>query len=321
MATDAHDLTVVIPAYKAEAFIARAITSVLEQPDVRPEIIVVVDGVCDRTAEIAGRFPCVTVLVNETNQGAPAARNRGLAAATAPFVLFLDADDYVEGPLLHGLLAVAMWDDLDLGFGRGFRQWTDGRREEIAAPTSRDRMGILREWLSNRFVPPCSVLWRGSFLRGIGGWKEGLVKNQDGELVWRALLAGSRVGYSHEGIGIYVQHKGQGRVTAGRDAAKLRSILQTADWLVSELEKNGRLDESMRRALVGHLYGNMCQSFLWGHGDIATEFEARWRQLGGRRHQGSWLHRVASNILGLRRKQKLSNQIRLLMSGSTRVNS
>jgi glycosyltransferase involved in cell wall biosynthesis len=321
MATDAHDLTVVIPAYKAEAFIARAITSVLEQPDVRPEIIVVVDGVCDGTAEIAGRFPCVTVLVNETNQGAPGARNRGLAAATAPFVLFLDADDYVEGSLLHGLLAVAMRDDLDLGFGRGFWQLSDGRREVIAAPTSRDDMGILREWLSDRFVPPCSVLWRASFLRGIGGWKEGLVKNQDGELVWRALLAGSRVAYGQAGSGIYVQHQGQTRITAGRDAAKLRSILQTADWLISELEKKGKLDEPMRRALIGHLYGGMCQSFLWGHDDVGTEFETRWRQLGGRRHQGSWLHRVASNILGLRRKQKLSNLIRFPLSALRKINS
>jgi glycosyltransferase involved in cell wall biosynthesis len=321
MRSGAPDISVVIPAYRAEAFIGRAIRSALDQPGVRPEIIVIVDGIFDRTPDIAAQFPTAEVLINGANQGAPAARNRGLSVASAPFVLFLDADDFVEGPLLRGLLAVARRDDLDLVLGRGLRQWTDGRREEIAAPTSRDRMGILREWLSNRFVPSCSVLWRGSFLRGIGGWKGGLVKNQDGELVWRALLAGSRVGYSHEGIGIYVQHKGQGRVTAGRDAAKLRSILQNADWLVSELEKNGKLDESMRRALVGHLYGNMCQSFLWGHGDIATEFEARWRQLGGRRHQGSWLHRAASNILGLRRKQKLSNQIRLLMSGSTKVNS
>ena len=108
-------ISVVVPAYQAEAFIARAVTSLLEQPDVRLEIIVVVDGVYDRTAAIAARFPGVAVLVNEENRGAPAARNRGLAAAAAAFVLFLHADAYMEGPRLSRHLDTA---EVDLEAGR-----------------------------------------------------------------------------------------------------------------------------------------------------------------------------------------------------------
>jgi glycosyltransferase involved in cell wall biosynthesis len=87
-------VTVVIPAYHAERFIARAIQSVLDQPGIDPEIIVVVDGLVDRTADIARSFPKTRVVINEVNQGAPAARNRGLALAQAPYVMFLDADDW-----------------------------------------------------------------------------------------------------------------------------------------------------------------------------------------------------------------------------------
>jgi glycosyltransferase involved in cell wall biosynthesis len=310
MKVDPPDISVVIPAYRAEAFIARAIQSALDQPDVSPEIIVVVDGVFDRTPAIAATFPKTKVLVNETNQGAPAARNRGLAAATAPFVEFLDADDFLEGPMLSCLLAISRQNQLDIAFGPGVSQSTDGRREEIRAPTSADPMGIIREWLCGRFLPPCSILWRVSFLRRIGGWREGLVRNQDGELVWRALLAGAKPGYSHKGAGIYVQHQAQIRITARRDAQALQSTLRILDWLLSELESSGRLDGPMRRVLVGHLYGGMCQGFLWGHDDVAIEFEDRWRRLGGHRHQGTLLHRFASNVVGLKRKQKFSNRIR-----------
>jgi len=315
MTAESADISVVIPAYKAEAFIGRAIQSVLDQADVDPEVIVVVDGVFDCTPEIATQFPNTKVLVNETNQGAPVARNRGLAEATAPFVGFLDADDFLEGPLLSGLLHIAVRDGLDLVFGRGLWQRPDDRRAAIPAPTSKDPMGIIGEWLSGRFVPNCCILWRASFLRGIGGWKDGIVKNQDGELVWRALLADARVGYSFEGSGIYVQHQAQSRIGARRDAARWHSILEVADWLTSELASRGQLDEAMRQTLIGHLYGSMCQSYLWGADDIAAEFELRWRRLGGRRHQGSWLHRLGANVLGLRRKQRLSNQIRLLRTG------
>jgi glycosyltransferase involved in cell wall biosynthesis len=136
MSIEAADIGVVIPAYKAEAFIARAIASVQEQPYARPEVIVVVDGVYDRTTEAVGRFPCVKVLVNETNRGAPATRNRGLAAVTAPFVLFLDADDYIEAPLLSSLLTAAGRSGLDIAFGAAFSEWTNSRRRAIVGPSS-----------------------------------------------------------------------------------------------------------------------------------------------------------------------------------------
>jgi glycosyltransferase involved in cell wall biosynthesis len=309
MKPDAPDISVVIPAYRAEAFIGRAIQSVLDQPGVNPEIIVVVDGVFDRTPDIAAKFPKTNVLVNDTNLGAPAARNRGLAAATAPFVEFLDADDFLEGPLLSGLLAVCRRDNLDIAFGPGVSQSTDGGREEIKAPASADPMGIIREWLSGRFVPNCSVLWRTSFVRRIGGWKEGLLRNQDAEVVWRGLLEGARLGYSRKGAGVYVQHGEQSRITARRDAQVLISRLRIIDWLLSELESNGRLDEPMIQSLVGHVYGGMRKSFFWGHEEVARECEHRWRRLGGHRHQGTWLHRFASNLIGLRRKEKLSSQL------------
>jgi glycosyltransferase involved in cell wall biosynthesis len=309
MKLDSPDISVVTPAYRAEAFIGRAIQSVLDQPGVNPEIIVVVDGVFDRTPEIAAKYSKTKVLVNETNQGAPAARNRGLAVATAPFVQFLDADDFVEGPLLSGLLAASTQDELDIAFGPCFSQLIDGQRKELNGPTSADPMGFIREWLCCRFLPPCCVLWRTSFVRRIGGWKEGLLRNQDGELVWRCLLAGAKPGYSHEGAGIYVEHHGQARITARWDAQAWQSRLQILDWLFSELKSSGRLDEPMRRVLVNHLYGQMRESFLWGQEDVAIEFEDRWRRFGGRRHQGTWLHRFASTLIGLRRKQKLSKQM------------
>lgn len=308
MKVDTPDISVVIPAYRAEAFLARAIQSVVEQVGVNPEIIVVVDGVYDRTPEIAATFPMTRVLVNEANQGAPEARNRGLAAATAPFVQFLDADDFLEGPLLSGLLSASIQEELDVAFGRVVVQSVDGRRWELNGPRSADPMGIIREWLDFRYVPPCAILWRTSTVRKIGGWKEELAKNQDGELVWRGLLAGAKSGYGCLGAGVYVQHHGP-RITGGRNARMMQSEMQVLDWLVRELTLSGRLDDLMRRALVGHLYHFMCRSLWWGHEAIALEFEERWRRLGGYRHQGTLLHRLVSNLIGLQRKQRLSRHV------------
>ena len=303
-------ISVVIPAYRAEAFIARAVTSLLEQPDVRPEIIVVVDGVYDRTAAIAARFPGVTVLVNEENRGAPAARNRGLAAAAAPFVLFLDADDYVEGPFLRGLLATAEAQALDLVLGPACREWPDGRRDFIRPITSGDRLEILYNWIAGHVVPPCSVLWKRDFLNQIGGWRHDLLRFQDVEVAWRGMLHTQNIAYASiaGGCGVYVQQDGP-RITTRLTPQSLRSGLEVHRWLHAELSARGELSEPIRRALRTRVYNGMALSYIWGCDDIAEEFALTWRELGGARHEGNIPHRLACNIIGLRWKQRLSGSL------------
>jgi glycosyltransferase involved in cell wall biosynthesis len=84
-------VSVIVPAYNEEAFIAEALDSAFAQ-DFRPlEVIVVDDGSTDRTARIASRY--AVQLVRQQNRGPAAARNAGLALARGEYVTILDADD------------------------------------------------------------------------------------------------------------------------------------------------------------------------------------------------------------------------------------
>jgi len=87
--------SVIIPAYNAERYIAKAIESCLSQSYAPREIIVVDDGSTDGTAEIAESFPSpVRVIRLSENMGASVARNRGVQASTGDWLAFLDADDW-----------------------------------------------------------------------------------------------------------------------------------------------------------------------------------------------------------------------------------
>jgi len=89
-------VSIIIPAYNAEAFINDAIESVLAQ-DYRPiEVIVVDDGSSDETAFIAEKFGPPVVCHRQKNGGPPVARNRGLQIARGEYIGFLDADDLYE---------------------------------------------------------------------------------------------------------------------------------------------------------------------------------------------------------------------------------
>jgi glycosyltransferase involved in cell wall biosynthesis len=89
-------VSVVMPAYNSERYIADAIRSLLSQTGVTVEVIVVSDGSTDGTERIVGAMaaedPRIRLLA-EPHRGVAPARNVGLAATTANFITFLDSDD------------------------------------------------------------------------------------------------------------------------------------------------------------------------------------------------------------------------------------
>jgi glycosyltransferase involved in cell wall biosynthesis len=88
-------ISVIIPAFNAERYIAKAIESCLSQTYAPHEIIVIDDASTDGTAAIAESFPPpVRVIRLAENMGVAVARNRGVAASTGDWIAFLDADDW-----------------------------------------------------------------------------------------------------------------------------------------------------------------------------------------------------------------------------------
>lgn len=84
-------VSVVMPAYNHDRFIAAAIESVLDQTVAADEVIVVDDGSTDATAQIIARYP--VSLIRQANQGAHAALNRGLELARGRQVALMNSDD------------------------------------------------------------------------------------------------------------------------------------------------------------------------------------------------------------------------------------
>lgn len=102
-------LSVVIPAYNAEAFIEGTLQSLLKQNSEQMEIIVVDDGSRDATGDIVRRIMDEGGYDNlhlhtQENGGVSTARNAGLLLAKGAYVFFLDADDYVSDSFVPPLL-------------------------------------------------------------------------------------------------------------------------------------------------------------------------------------------------------------------------
>lgn len=87
------NVSVIIPAYNAGRYIARALDSVCNQNCPVAEIIVVDDGSTDNTAELVQGYGKDIIFIRQENRGAAAARNTGVERAQSDYIAFLDADD------------------------------------------------------------------------------------------------------------------------------------------------------------------------------------------------------------------------------------
>lgn len=87
-------VSVVVPLYNKAAYVENTVVSILSQSHPPEEIIVVNDGSTDNGPSLVQAIGDERIrLIHQNNQGPGSARNRGLRAAKAPYIAFLDADD------------------------------------------------------------------------------------------------------------------------------------------------------------------------------------------------------------------------------------
>jgi glycosyltransferase involved in cell wall biosynthesis len=316
MTNTAPSVSVVIPAYHAEPFIARAIQSVLDQPGIEPEIIVVVDGLLDRAADIGKDFPKTQVVVQEVNQGAPVARNRGLALAQAPYVMFLDADDWVKGPLLQGLAEALEVFHADVAFGPRIRYEPGEPTLTVSLhtgdddqPHTIDNVELMMLFLYSSLITPCSTLWRTDFLHRQGGWNESLLKCQDFEIVHRCLIRGAKAALTAKGYGVSYQHDSEHRITLSHSTERWRSQILARSLVVEEAKARGLWNDDLKNAFTREMDRWMRSFVLWADPDIYREAEKFLDSLGGQRPPRSLAHRAGCFLLGVRKKEQLSLKV------------
>ena len=90
-------VSILIPSYNAEHWIAETIESALSQTWDNKEIIIVDDGSTDQTLQIAKKFESTLVkVISQENRGANVARNKALEFAQGDYIQWLDADDVLS---------------------------------------------------------------------------------------------------------------------------------------------------------------------------------------------------------------------------------
>ncbi|KAB7739178.1 glycosyltransferase [Parvibaculum sedimenti] len=180
-------ISVIMPALNAGRFIGPALRSLLREPGVDLDIIVVDDGSTDDTAaiveKIAATHPCIRI-INGPKAGVSRARNAGLAAVSpeSRYITFLDADDHCAPDRIWRQLQL-LKDNPDLEFIIGLVQFF----EEIDEETSRIIEGSKTVTVTG--VQLAAALFRRSVFDRFGGFDEEMPQGEDTDFFMRLLEA------------------------------------------------------------------------------------------------------------------------------------
>lgn len=196
-------LSICIPAYRADRYLAATLDSVRAQTYPHWELLVVEDGSSDLTARIVAEFATtvtqpVRYLRHAENCGLPATRNTGIAAARGDWIALLDSDDLWTPGHLGSLVAIAVRDQADLiHAGSLLFQSETGKLLSVRAPTPDMVAAFPRSlFVGSYIIQPASVLLRKTLWTRVGGFDPAFRYVEDRDMWLRCARAGARFTYS-----------------------------------------------------------------------------------------------------------------------------
>jgi glycosyltransferase involved in cell wall biosynthesis len=218
-------VSVIIPAYNAEACISDALSSVKSQTYQPLEVIVVDDGSTDNTSHlIRNKFPDV-ILVKQSNSGPGTARNNGIHKAKGEFIAFLDADDLWNPDHLFNADRILTENNQLAWYSSASEIRVNNKTVKVLKPLHDSRcINFFRESSKQGFVNSSSVVIRKDVFQKSGMFIPYLKFGEDLNMWFRIALEFPDIGYAnHHGV---VINKTTGSITYSKKSYNPRNSLK-----------------------------------------------------------------------------------------------
>jgi glycosyltransferase involved in cell wall biosynthesis len=318
-------VSILIPAYNSEQWIAATLQSAVAQTWARKEIIVVDDGSRDHTAEVAQRFASNGVkVVSKQNEGAAATRNHALRLCQGDYVQWLDADDLLVPDKIERQLAT-------LRDGDSKRVLLSGPWAFFSYRTQKARFAATSlwcdlspvEWLvrkmgENLHMQTATWLTSRELFEAAGSWDTRLLSDDDGEYFCRVLLASEGTRFVPEAR-VFYRVTPSSRLSYIGDSDKKKDAMVVSMKLHIQYVRSLEESERVRKACLIYMQ-NWLGAFYPERPDIFAELHKMAAELGGHLEKPrlNWKWAWMRPIFGYkaaRSSQRLLSQLKSGLAG------
>src|SRR5690554_5461875 len=274
-------VSILMPLYNAEKWLAQTIESVLAQTYFNWELIIVDDGSTDNSYEIAQSFAKKDNRIKvykQKNKGACAARNKAFELSKGEYIQYLDADDLLSKNKIElqlkalekandsNAIANCSWGKFQKKIGdiKGSKQLIDKSYDEplnwLIDSWLKGGHGAIMAWLTPRHL-----------IEKAGKWNESLTVNQDGEFFCRVLLQASQIVFVDE-VKVFYRMDNPNSISQSKHFyGKAKSLLSSYQMYFEHLNKELE-NEEVQTALAANFMKFIAQ---YNHLYDSLSFEAK----------------------------------------------
>lgn len=222
-------VSIIIPCYNAERYVAEAIQSALDQTYPSREVIVIDDGSTDNSLETIKSFGNQIRWEAGPNRGGCAARNRGLELAKGKWIQFLDADDLITADKIEKQLLAAQNQPTKLILSCQWKRFRDQPFDGHYPIESKHMPLQPSQWLIQKYsgcgmMPIHAWLTPIGLINKAGGWDESLTCDQDGEFFDHIVSLADKIIHVPDTMAFYRSGL-EGSISSGKDIQAFKSRL------------------------------------------------------------------------------------------------
>ncbi len=278
-------VSILIPCYNAEPWLAATLESALTQTHPATEIILVDDGSRDGSLELARSFADRGVrTVAQANAGASAARNRAFRESRGEFIQYLDADDLLSPGKIAAQVALLATRPRGAVASCAWGRFVDdpATAQFVDEDVFHDFPPLdflVLAGLTGAMMHPAAWLVPRTVAEQAGPWNESLSLNDDGEFFCRVLLWASGVAFCDRPSARTFYRSGLKRSQSRQRGLRARrSQFHSLELITRELTSREETPRS-RRACAGY-WRRYVHDFYPAPGNLIRRAEAEVRKLG-----------------------------------------
>ena len=241
-------LSIVVPVYNVERYLAKCLDSIIVPGLSDYEIILINDGSTDSSPEICRKYadknPGLIRCLSTENQGLGEARNTGIGMAQGEYIMFIDSDDSLADNALKEIFAI-LSEDFDIFIFDDLSVSEAGK--QLAYNKACDREGVfsLREYPQLLFAPSgvcaCAKVFRRSLFAETGIKFPARLWFEDICTIPKLYIHAEKIIYRPMPWYLYLIR--QGSITNSRSMGRNSDIITAMDMLTSYYKEQGKFDE------------------------------------------------------------------------------
>lgn len=255
-----YKISVIVPVYNAEQYISKTINQILVQTLKEKEIIIIDDGSTDRTLEKIKKIQKDNnniKIISQKNSGVSIARNRGILSAKGEYILFNDADDWIENKeYLANLYREASQKKLEI-LVTGFNLVIDNKLKILKVNDSLNykilegkqflKLSLKKKNINYHICT--TLILRKKLLNKEIFFSEDISNGEDQEFLIKIFFSSSRVSYLSS-LTSYCYQQIESSVTKKYNIKRIENLIKVRENIISFLEEERELNKDEKEKWI-----------------------------------------------------------------------